>query len=695
MKTLSINLILAAFLIVGSIYPSMAQTPEQLYQKGLVKEEGEGNLNEAIGFYNKIVENPDADKSLQAKALLHVGLCYEKLGRDEATKAYQQLVNNYPAQKNEVAIARERLTKLLVATKVSKTPLIPKFTKIKMPVNPGNGLLSPDGKRIAFIYEGSVWVMPVSGGVDPYIAGEPLKLTDNIGAWDMNSSFAWSGDGKWIAFNAELDLKSFSTSIYIVPSKGGKPQKVQVPSHNLNRIEESRLSLSYDGKLLAYATVENSGDDESKLMRIYTIPIKGGTPKELTGPRTQEPAFSPDGSKIAFVKNGDRNSDVWVIPSEGGTPIQVSNLQSGTTGGPIWSTDGKMIAFHRRPEGEDPKEIWIVPITQNGSPSAAPKKIDLPLLALHEVAGWTQDNKIGLQLMATMNEIIYTVPSSGGIATQITPQGLAEYPKWSPDGKKIFFRWDDGEIASVPSEGGEVDSIPIQTEYNIYTAAPGTGNDISPDGKTIVFSGVKNFIEGYEIDIFTIPVEGGKPKQLITSGKLQDRFPCWSPDGNSIAFIRPQVKDNKPIFHIYIVTKEGENLRKITDELDNVSWAPIDWSPDGISITYFSDDNTIKLISFNGGDSRVLTKINKVNSQFELAWSPDGKELAYTDKGKIWILSFGSGTTKEIKTGVDAHATKLCWSPDGKKIAFTAYAGGDHELWLMEDFLPKEETNNK
>ncbi|MCK5210352.1 MAG: PD40 domain-containing protein, partial [Cyclobacteriaceae bacterium] len=455
---------------------------------------------------------------------------------------------------------------------------------------------------------------------------------------------------------------------------------------------------------LAYATGENSGDDDSKLIRIYMIPVTGGTPKELTGPWTQEPAFSPDGDKIAFVKNykgndGKRHSDVWVIPIEGGISTQVSDLQSGQVRGPVWSADGKMIAFHRRPEGQNPKEIWIIPVSEKGNPTAAPKKIDLPLATFQAVAGWTPDNKIGLQLMNPEYEIIYTVPSSGGIATQVTPKGWTSYPKWSPDGGKIFFRWDGGKIATVPSTGGILDTIPIQSEFDIYTAVPGSGNDISPDGKTIVFSGTKHFnkddINNWEVDIFTIPVEGGKPKQLTTSGKLQDRFPCWSPDGNSIAFIRPQVKDNKPIFHIYIVTKEGENLRKITDELDNVSWAPIDWSPDGISITYFSDDNTIKLISFNGGDSRVLTKINKVNSQFELAWSPDGNELAYTDKSKIWILSNESGATKEVKTGVEAMATKLGWSPDGKKIAFTAYAGGDHELWLMEDFLPLEKLSQK
>ena len=115
------NLIIKYFLVIafliGCITQSFAQTPEQLFHTGLIKEEGEGALSEAIDIYYLIVENKDAAESLQAKALLHVGLCYEKLGKKEATKAYQRLVNNFPGQKSEVAIASERLSQLIQIVK--------------------------------------------------------------------------------------------------------------------------------------------------------------------------------------------------------------------------------------------------------------------------------------------------------------------------------------------------------------------------------------------------------------------------------------------------------------------------------------------------------------------------------------------------------------------------------------------------
>ena len=701
MKTIVLTAVLITAFLAADLLPSAAQSAEQLYQRGLVKEEGEGALQDAIDLYNQVADNSSASTSLRAKSLLHIGMCFEKLGTQEAVKAYQRLVSSFPSQKSEVAIARERLAMLVPAeVKVSENIVIPGFTKIKMPLSTGNGVLSPDGKRMAFILDGCVWTVPVSGGVDPNIAGEPKKLTGNIGAWDMTNSFCWSGDGKWIAFNAWADLNKNLMSIYVVPSGGGEASEVEVPSHDGGWPSEYRLSLSPDGKTLAYATGYDPGDYQTRKTQIYTIPVNGGKAKELTEPGTWDQAWSPDGSRIAFVKfsrDNERNqySELLVIPAQGGTPKVLIDKQLGQVMGPVWSPDGKMIAFIKRPEGENPKEIWLVQLTDEGDPVAMPRKVDLPLESFHAIAGWTPDNKIGLQLMNPQYETIYTVPADGGIATQVTPQGWTSYPRYSPDGKRIFFRWDGGKIASVPSEGGALDTIIIDSEFNIITAVPGSGNEISPDGKTIVFAGMKNFYDGekknWEVDIFTMPVEGGKPKQLTRiSNKLQDRFPCWSPDGNSIAFIRPEIVDNEFYHHIYTISGNGENLKRITERSDEVAWAPIDWTPDGRSITFFTKNNTINSIPVQGGEPVLITEIDSANSQFDLAWSPDGKELAYTDKGKIWIYTPVSGTTREIKTGVTAHATKIGWSPDGKKIAFTAFAGGDTELWFMENFLPLE-----
>ena len=104
-------------------------------------------------------------------------------------------------------------------------------------------------------------------------------------------------------------------------------------------------------------------------------------------------------------------------------------------------------------------------------------------------------------------EIIYTVNSSGGIATQVTPQGWTSYPKWSPDGKRIFFRWDGGKIAYVPSGGGVVDSIPIQSEFEYVTPLPPEAETMSLLMEKQLYSRVRGILikmvkERWEVDIY-------------------------------------------------------------------------------------------------------------------------------------------------------------------------------------------------
>ena len=92
--------ITAAFFVLALLagQSALAQSGYDLFQKGLVQERAKGDLEEAIRLYQQIVEDFADDRALAAKALLHIGLCYEKLGRAEAQKAYQRVIEEYPEQ---------------------------------------------------------------------------------------------------------------------------------------------------------------------------------------------------------------------------------------------------------------------------------------------------------------------------------------------------------------------------------------------------------------------------------------------------------------------------------------------------------------------------------------------------------------------------------------------------------------------
>ena len=191
----SIVIVFSVFIASGEL---RSQNAQDLFQKALTLEREVGNLQEAISLYEKAVE-VSRDQALAARAQLRIGVCYEKLGMQEARKAFQKVIENYPQQLAEVKEAKERISRLGAGS--GKIPSQPKFRKIQIPGNPQNGALSPDGKKLAFESEGSLWVVPIPGNVDSNVAGTPVRLTEPMGATNNRNLLAWSGDGRWITFN--------------------------------------------------------------------------------------------------------------------------------------------------------------------------------------------------------------------------------------------------------------------------------------------------------------------------------------------------------------------------------------------------------------------------------------------------------------------------------------------------------------
>ena len=676
------------------------EDPGVILRSAIEKEEVDGDLRGAIDLYQQIIEKFGGNQTIAAQAQLRIGRCYEKMGLREALKAYEKVIKNYPSQHKEVNAAKERISRL--AKSLVKEQGKPKFQKIRIPANPENGVLSPDGKRFAFISQKSVWVVPIPGNVQPDLAGEPIRLTEPLDAWNMGNTMAWSGDGKWIAFNSRNEDEK--DMIYVVSSEDGQAKRIPI---NLSRevsVYQFRISLSPDGRNLAFSskdidsTEAKPGDKYPSFL--YSIPVDGGDAKRLTDKWAYGQAFSPDGKKITFVRpvvmeDNKVQRDLWVVNSDGSDPVKLTDYP-GSVRGPVWSPDGKMIAFNHEPRPNALSyEIWIVSASKEGKASGKPIKIRLPSQSHHIISGWTEDNKIGLLMMNPRHHAIYTVPASGGKATQVTPDtkdSWACYPKWSLDGKTLYFRWGLGNIASVPAEGGEPYIVHNQEKTKIVEGIPGAGNGLSPDGKKIVFMAYKKGTRPLEVNIWTAPVEGGEPTQ-VTKSPTQDRHPSWSPDGKFIAFSRyEQISDDEYEMNIFLTPSEGGEVRKLTSKSNRVAYASIDWSPDGKYIAYFSRDKTLNLLPANGGEHRVLAEVENVSGHSSLSWSPDGEELAYTSLGRLMVISVDGGEPREVETGVlnkDVQDYQIDWSPDGKKFVFSAGFGGGYELWLMEDFLPK------
>jgi Tol biopolymer transport system component len=697
MKIIRIALVAAALTMLVGV-PALTQSGQDLFQQALVKEQAAGDLNGAIVIYQRIVRDFRSDRALAAKALVQLGQCYEKLGSTEARKAYQRVVTEYADQPDQLTLARARLAALAAAA--TPAPERPRFRKVEFPFKLDwskpdlvfGGALSPDGKAFALSSEGAIWVVPVEGGAGPEITGEPLRVTPPMGVGD---GFAWSADGNWIAFNLMED-KDGGQDIYVVSSRGSEPKRVAHRryyrrSPAIGFLDTQRLSLSPNGRVLAFTSV----DEDAKLC-VATVSVDGGVPRCVTDAGSGDPAFAPDGGHIAYVQAlNPKVHEVRVIPAGGGGSALVAEARTVVT--PMWSPDGRMIAFLPHVPTE---ELWVVPVADDGRGMASPTPIKLPWSLNFPLVGWGANNRIGIESMETGRFAIYTVPASSGKATQITPEQveprMVHFPRWTPDGKTIWVLYASKGLGlgHVPSGGGTVTEVSTSP---VFPVPPGGGNVISPDGKTVVFAGGA---EGVNlVALWTLSTAGGQPTQLTKGPRLQDRYPCWTPDGKSVLFVR----DEPTAANIYIVPAEGGEARPITSASDRVSWASIACSPDGRSVAYFAQDemdetavgwhiskaDTIKIRALDGGSARVIAKVAHDWDSEEVSWSPDGRRLAYSDRGKILVVSVDGGQPVEIPTGLeDAYPIHVAWSPDGSKIAFTGVRGRVPELWVMEDFLP-------
>ena len=653
---------------------------ERLLQKAVLLETVDGDLPAAIDQYKKIVAENGGNRAVAARALLRLAGCYEKLGVAEAQKTYQQLINDYSDQTAEVTLARQKLAALATASQGQASG--PSFRKITIPGEIASGArLSPDGARLAMGSGGDVWAVNLRGKVAPEIAGVPERLTHGANA--ASTGLTWSGNGQWIAYNEDTIP---TRNIYVLPVSGGSPRKLTRPVPLLGGGSPWWIGLSSDGSRLAYTTVEAQNE---KFLRIVSA-ITGELVMRLGNPAASEPRFSPDDTRLAYVRQ-------WRGPTFPDGEVRVVRLIDGSdlpvTKTPAlfhslaWSPDGRLLAFLTHPNRNDysVQEVWITPAMGTGEAAGEPTKIKLTRYA-ESIAGWGADNKIGLLFRSPSHNAIYTVPLSGGKATQVTPDGDTFLPQWSPDGKRIYFRPRDG-IAFVPAVGGVISAV-SQGGDKVTVTLPGGGNHISPDGQRIVFSGVKKGIPG--VHLWTMPIAGGEPVQLTMTPDLDAWQPRWSPDGQWIAFEseRQVSGDRKLDENIFIVSSKGGEPRQLTRHTDSFCEL-MAWSPGGDSVAYACSDEMIRIVPVGGGEPRAVLKVDGLQShQGSLAWTIDGSRLLYTAKRKLWTVSNAGGEPTAIATDLDGNILQFALSPDGKTIAFNAPSGGDLELWLMEGFLP-------
>jgi Tol biopolymer transport system component len=586
---------------------SMQQNAEQLYQAGLYAEEVEGDLQKAIQIYTQIIEKFGDKKEIAADAQLHIGLCYEKLGKTEAIKAYERVLKNYPGQGKQVAAARERLAALQTkepSGQSSKKLLEGLMAALSMS-------LSPDGTKLA--------VLDLSKGqnIAAYdLSRKQLDLVTHY-AWAKGGFVTyfgcWSPDGKEIVF-FQNKMDPAGPGETVVSTLEGKARVIY-------RVEDLKAGYPVPYDWLAGGSAILTGlmhEDMSGILGL--VPLSGGSFKALHNLRKSVEKFvqiadaSPDGRFIVFQdRDSQGKHDLYIIGTDG-TSLEILSDHPADERTPRWSPDGKHIVFLSQRHGS--WALWGIAVNEG-------KSVGEPFFIKEgnqELLNWTNHGLAYREML--MLQDIFTAsidPDSleiKGKPRQIeyTPTGGNVCPSWSPDGKYLAFGADihpsgEKKIVVVSIEGGESKEFPNPDKNQ----QKGTLNDLCwlPDGSGLSLSGLD---DGGKPTLFQLDLETGEWKIWPIPVRTWTRTE-WSGDGKSFLYAR-----------------HGFVHQDVTSDYHG----DLDLSPDAEHIistgvpNKFGYPTAMFMLSLTDGSARKLDlSFPEGKTLRSPTWSPDGRQIAF------------------------------------------------------------------
>jgi len=459
---------------------------------------------------------------------------------------------------------------------------------------------------------------------------------------------------------------------------------------------------------------------------IYTASSKGGVAQRLTSHEGFEifPKFSPDGSRIAFSAEYNGTRQVYVMPSSGGKPTQLTWYNDVGVMPPRggfdyrvldWTPDGRhiLVRANRLPWGIRMGRYYLVPADGgNEEPTDIPE------------GGGGMFSPDGQQIVYTPidREFRTWKRHRGGRAQDVWIWNLQEksaqrlttnratdnQPVWV--GEDIFFSSDrdytlnlyryqsDGDALAVtnheefdvlwPSAGPE--AVVYENGGYLYRFEPSSGTsarleievrgdrpdlmprfvaagkfiqsaDISPDGKRVVFAA--------RGEIFSVPEKKGRVRNISRTATAREIHVAWSPDSRWIAYM----SDKSGEYELYVRAQGGSGQpRQITRDGD-VWRFPATWSPDSSKLAFGDKKQRLQIVDVESGKLSVADHSSR-NDITDYSWSPDSKFLAYiknneANVGNIWLYSLQEKRAQQL-TSSDTQESNPVFDPQGRYLYF-------------------------
>ena len=682
-------------LAVGLICASSGfaqESAEQLYQSALYREEIEGDLDRAIEIYESIVKDYPGNRSIAAKALYHIGLCYEKLGKREAQKAYQRIIQEFPDQLDVAAQARARLAELERPEKI----IYPKGILIRQVWSDSlvelDGSPSPDGKYFAYTdwNTGDLALRELS-------TGESRRLTDKA-SLESNVYALWpvvSPDNKLLAYNW---FHQNGLCDLCVIGLDGSNQRI-ILAHN-DTLNQETVAWSSDGKHIATIFREN------KLNTLTWVSVADGSFRRLKTLGKEWPGrvfHSPDDKYIVYsypVKEGSENWDIYLLATDGSSHNTL--IEHPATERLLGWVPGKEdVLFLTNRTGT--WDVWKIRVA-DGKRRGNPELVKSALGQVRQI-GITKNGLcfFGIDKLWWYANILELDPETGQVTDELQHPftGPSYSPLWSPDGAYLAY-------ISVHTSAQDPNPAYHNRSFRIRSLETGKEREVptelrgiellrwSADGRYLLVSGyVKRIIVNMQekLGLYRLDVQTGETTVLLQDS-VKSFSGDWTPDGQSIFY-----KDQDRIIARQL-EKNQENQLYQSPDLDRM-WQILAVSPDGQTLAFGLKGlhsgpgaRRIMTIPVAGGEVRELFGVEDSVMIQEIEWSQDGRYLFLRkfdrrDKKISWWRISSNGEESTLIWEPEINYYHLRFRPDGRQLAFHRHRWIS-EVWVMENFLSIE-----
>jgi Tol biopolymer transport system component/DNA-binding winged helix-turn-helix (wHTH) protein len=433
-------------------------------------------------------------------------------------------------------------------------------------------------------------------------------------------------------------------------------------------------AFSPDGSRIAFAWSPRLDANGSRKSDLYVKALGSETLLRLTQhPSTALiPAWSPDGTQIAFYRRAGADSGIYVVPALGGPEQKLRSTKDQWNLTISWSPDGKWIAFaDESPEGDHLRIYLISPET------LAAKQIPINPHCLEERLPAFSHNGNYLAYWCFQNDFqasLYFLSLPDGKPQVITrflednPSGLT----WSADDKKLIYsRWkrlSSDELREVVFASGSATQLGLE----------GMSPAVSSKGDKLAYASPLSTHGLWQRDLLQPGVPAG---EVVPSSRPQYDAQ-YSPDGKRIVF----ASERSGVRGVWISNEDGSSLVQISDPM-YVSGSP-QWSPDGNKVAFDSlhHDNW-EIDVADVAELKPIKLVTNVSHIIRPNWSRDGKWIYFVshEPGREGVYRCPASGGDAARLSKDIHPFNPKESFDGKAVYF---ASGQSVMTLKKVALP-------